>query len=129
MWAHGAARVASPLHGAQEDFLDYDEKLAARVRHALGMRRGVVEQRMFGGVAFLVQGNVCLSVQSDALVARVGPEQMPEAMTRPHASAFVITGQPMQGWVIVGAAGVRTQHDLTTWVDRARGFVATLPSR
>lgn len=107
----------------------YDEALVARVRHALGPRRGVVEQRMFGGVAFLVQGNICVGVQSDALVARVGPEQMSEAISRPHASAFAITGRPMQGWVMVSAAGVRTQHDLVAWVDRARGFVATLPSR
>jgi hypothetical protein len=127
--AGGTERAARTEHGAQEATLDYDEKLAARVRHALGTRRGVVEQRMFGGVGFLLQGNICVGVQSDALVARVGPDQMTEAMTRPHASAFVITGQPMHGWVIVDAAGLRTQQDLTAWVDRARGFVATLPAR
>jgi hypothetical protein len=107
----------------------FDEALAARLRAALGGVRGVEERMMFGGVAFLVRGNVCVGVHKDALVARVRPDDAGDLLNIPHAKPFDITGRPMAGWILVEPPGLKTKQMLTVWVDRAKDFVRTLPPK
>ena len=107
----------------------FDEDLAARVRDRLARRKGIEERRMFGGVAFLLDGNLLVGVWQDSLVARLGGEQGDEALLEPHVRPFDITGRPMTGWVLVGPEGVEDDDQLAGWIDRAAGFVGTLPPK
>jgi TfoX N-terminal domain len=107
----------------------YSESLAGRLRDALARRKGIVEKKMFGGVGFLLDGNMLVGVWKDSLIARVGPEQAAEALREPDVADFDITGRPMNGWVLVGPDGIDTDDLLSTWVERALRFVRTLPPK
>ena len=107
----------------------YDEKLAERIRAALGERAGVTEKKMFGGVAFLLRGNMFCGLIGDELMVRVGPANHARALEAPHARPMDFTGRPMKGYVFVAAAGIRTAAGLTAWVTQGMDFVATLPAK
>jgi hypothetical protein len=107
----------------------FDESLATRVRDALGRMPGVEERRMFGGVGFLLHGNLLVGVWKDSLVVRLGPDGRDDALREPHVRVFDITGRPMRGWVMVGPEGVADDDQLAGWVARARRFVDTLPAK
>lgn len=107
----------------------YDEVLADRVRDAFAGREGVTERTMFGGVGFMLNGNMCVGVHGDELIARLGPEDGARALDEPHARPFDMTGRPMTGWVWVARDGIATEDGLEGWVDRAVAYVAVLPSR
>lgn len=109
--------------------MPYSKSLAARVRDALRSERGVVEKKLFGGVAFLLHGNMLVGIWEHDLIARVGAEQYEQALTEPHVRAFDVTGRPMRGWVLVEPEGTDSDHQLRQWVERARAFVATLPPK
>jgi TfoX N-terminal domain len=106
----------------------YDEKLAERVRKALAQTHGIVEKNMFGGVAFLMRGNMLVGVHKDELIARVAPEETDRALRDSNARIFDITGRPMKGWILVKPSGV-VGSKLGKWIERARGFVETLPAK
>ena len=84
---------------------------------------------MFGGVGFLLNGNLLVGVWKDSLIARLGPEGGDEALKEPHVSEFDITGRAMKGWVMVGPEGVENDEQLTAWIERATRFVRTLPAK
>lgn len=105
----------------------YSEELALRIRAALGDRDDVVEKKMFGGLAFMVAGSMAVGVMGDDLLARVGAEGHAAAMKRPHTRVMEFTGRPMQGFVIVDAAGVARAPSLKKWVAECVAFV-TSPS-
>jgi TfoX/Sxy family transcriptional regulator of competence genes len=107
----------------------FDEAVAARVRKALAGTRDVVEKRMFGGVAFMVRGNMCCGVIGDRLMLRVGPKGYETALSRPHAKAMDFTGRPMKGMVYVEPAGFASPRDLKKWIDRAMEFSFSLPAK
>lgn len=107
----------------------YDEALADRVRDALAGRDGVREQKMFGGLAFMVNGYMTVAVVHDELMARVGAHGEDDALAQPHTRPMDFTGRPMAGFVQVSAAGVATPNDVETWVDRCLAFTETLPPR
>jgi TfoX/Sxy family transcriptional regulator of competence genes len=108
----------------------YDEDMAHRVRELLGLEEGVDERRMFGGLAFMVGGNLALAVSSrDALLVRLGAEGAAAAAARPHVRAAVMGGREMRGWVYVDFAGVRTKRQLQSWVTRAVSFARSLPAK
>jgi TfoX/Sxy family transcriptional regulator of competence genes len=107
----------------------FDEEVAARVRKALAGTRDVVEKRMFGGVAFMVRGNMCCGVIGDRLMLRVGPKGYETALSRPHAKAMDFTGRPMKGMVYVEPAGFASPRDLKKWIDRAMEFSFSLPAK
>jgi hypothetical protein len=107
----------------------FDPDLAARVRERLARRRGAAERRMFGGVGFLLGGHLAVGVWGDAVVARLGPEAGEAALGEPHVRAFAPAGRPMRGWVLVEPEGVEEDDQLAGWVERAVGFVATLPAK
>jgi len=107
----------------------YDEAVAERVRGALGNTPGVVEKRMFGGVAFMVRGNMCCGVIGDRLMLRVGPKAYEAALARPHAKTMDFTGRPMKGLVYVEPAGFASPRDLKKWIERAMEFALSLPAK
>jgi hypothetical protein len=107
----------------------FDEKLAARIRALLGKRKGLVEKRMFGGIAFLLQGNMCCGVHRDALIVRLDPADTEQALTEPHARVFDLTGRPMKGWILVDPPGLATEAQLGKWVSRASKYAAALPAK
>jgi TfoX/Sxy family transcriptional regulator of competence genes len=107
----------------------YSESLAARVRQVLGRRRGLGEKKMFGGVGFLLDGNLCVGVWKTSLIARLGEATAANALDQPHVVAFDVTGRPMRGWVMIEADGLETDARLRDWIEQSVDFVATLPRK
>lgn len=105
----------------------YDEKLADRVRQAVGPRSDVTERTMFGGVAFLLDGKMFCGVATEDLMVRVGPAGYERALARPHARPMDFTGRPMIGYVFVAPGGLRTIAAVRRWTEEAIAFVATVP--
>jgi TfoX/Sxy family transcriptional regulator of competence genes len=106
----------------------YDENFAQRIRHALARKKGVVEKKMFGGVCFLLNGNMLVGVWKEFLIARLGPDQGEEALLEPHVKAFDITGKPMKNWILVEPEGV-VEDQLKNWIQRAVKVVGKLPKK
>jgi TfoX/Sxy family transcriptional regulator of competence genes len=107
----------------------YDENLAARIRALLDSDPSVTERKMFGGIAFMINGNMCCGVAGEDLMLRVGAAEYEAALARPNARPMDFTGRPMKGMVFVGAAGTRTAKSLETWVARAFAFASSLPPK
>lgn len=107
----------------------YDEGLAARVREVLGERAGVEEKRMFGGLCFLLDGNMCCGIVGDTLMVRVGPGRYEDALRRPHARIMDFTGRPLRGMVYVDPEGISEDRDLEDWVESGSSFAASLPPK
>jgi len=106
----------------------YDESLAERIRKSVGARKGFVEKKMFGGVAFLLNGNMCVGVHKDALIVRIDPAETGDALKAKHTRVFDLTGRPMKGWILVEPAGVAGAA-LARWIDRAVAFAGSLPKK
>lgn len=100
----------------------YDEGLAARVRIRLEDRPGYAEKKMFGGLCFLLNGNMSCGISGDRLMARVGPEAWEEALSEPGAREMDFTGRSLKGFVYVDEDVLRDDAVLDRWVDRAAGF-------
>lgn len=107
----------------------YNEGLAERLREVFEGQVEAVEKRMFGGLAFMVNGNMCCGVERESLMARVGPDQYEEALKQPHARPMDFTGRPMRGFVYVDLDGVESDEALNEWVQRCLNFVGTLPPK
>jgi hypothetical protein len=108
----------------------YDEDLANRLRELLADEDGVTEKKMFGGLAFLVRGNMSVSASGKGgLLARIDPAQTDAALARPHVSRMEMGGRSMDGWVRVAPEGVKTKRQLSSWVDRSLKYVRTLPAK
>ena len=107
----------------------YDEQLAQRVRRALAGRPGISERKMFGGIAFMLNGNMCAGVIRDQLMLRVGPAHFEDALAQPHARPMDFTGRAMKGMVYVGREGLRSDAGLAGWLRRGVEFAATLPAK
>ena len=107
----------------------YDETLAARIRQSLARHKNVENKKMFGGIGFLLNGNMLVGVWKDSLIARVGSDEYEHAVLEPHVKQFDITGKPMKGWVLVEPQGVVEDDQLNEWIQRALKFVAKLPAK
>ena len=107
----------------------YDEDLAARIEEVLLGQPGLVPKKMFGGVAFLVKGNMACGVHKDMLMVRVGPDGYDQAMQEPYTRQFDLTGRVMKGWVTVDPEGISSQADLERWVQTGLEFALTLPPK
>ena len=106
----------------------YDLKLAERIRSELdGLP--CVEKKMFGGLGFLLNGNMACGVNKDNLIVRVDPEKHATLLKKQHAKPFDLTGRPMKGWLVVEADGVKTEKQLSTWVKEGMEFARTLPAK
>jgi hypothetical protein len=109
--------------------MGFDEKLAERIRDCLARRQNVEAKKMFGGIGFLLNGNTLVGVWKDSLIARAGPDAYDDALLEPDVKEFDITGRPMKGWVLVEPEGVAGDGQLEGWIERALGFVGTLPAK
>ena len=109
--------------------MPHDEKVAERLRAVLKRRKGFTEKKMFGGIAFLLHGHMCVGVLEDELVLRLGDERAAEALEEPHTRPMDFTGKPMRSMIYVGPKGFRTEDDLRGWVERAVRFARSLPPR
>jgi hypothetical protein len=107
----------------------FDETLAARIRTLLARRKGVTEKRMFGGLAFLLRGNLCLGILRDSLIVRLGEEQAEVALRDPCVKRFDFTGRPMKNWVVVDPEGLAGDENLAGWVALGVAFVAEMPAK
>lgn len=107
----------------------YDEGLAHRIREILGDSFEFIEKKMFGGVCFLVRGNMACGVHGEGLIVRVGPERYLDALAQPHTKPFDLTGRPMRGWVIVSPGGCEEDSELKDWVLRGVEFALSLPPK
>lgn len=106
------------------------DELAARVREQIGLLPGITEKRMFGGMAFMLDGNMLVGMLKDGgLLARVGKGAYLQALERPGASPMQFTGREMSGFVEVRGEGIETDEDLGAWIELARQFVTTLPRK
>jgi TfoX/Sxy family transcriptional regulator of competence genes len=108
----------------------YDEDLANRIRELIDADADVTEQRMFGGLAFLVAGNMSVAASGQGgLMVRVEPGETAALLGKPHVAHFEMRGREMQGWLRVDADGVRTKRQLEPWVRRGLSYARSLPAK
>jgi TfoX/Sxy family transcriptional regulator of competence genes len=110
--------------------MPYDEDLADRIRELIAADPDVTEQRMFGGLAFLIGGNMAVAASGQGgLMVRVDPDQTDTLITEPHARSFQMRGREMRGWLRVDDDGVRTREQLSPWVHRGVAYARSLPRK
>ena len=111
--------------------MTYSEVQAARVRKELGRRPGIIEKQMFGGIAFLLGGNMAVGVHGEDLIVRVNPAETEALMREPGAKPFDLSGSrgPPAGWLLVAPSGYRTDAALRTWVGRGTAYASSLPKK
>jgi hypothetical protein len=106
----------------------YDSELSARLEVAL-KNQPVVQKKMFGGVAFLLNGNMLVGVHGNNLIARVGPVNYEACLLRPHTKPFDMTGRPMSGWVEVMPEGLENDHTVSEWTSLCLEYNKVLPPK
>ena len=107
----------------------YNEALAQDIRVRLSDRPGISEKEMFGGIAFMINGNMAVGVSGDELMVRVGKEAHDEAVSRPGARTFDMGARPMRGWINVSAEGFASDDDFNAWIDQGVAFATDLPPK
>lgn len=108
----------------------YDEELAGRIRKRLGKRKRLTEKKMFGGIAFMVNGNMCVGVHKDELIVRIEPDATDKALAKKNVRIFDLSGgRPMKGWILVGSAGLKTEPDLAKWIREGVDYAVSLPRK
>ncbi|HYU60606.1 MAG TPA: TfoX/Sxy family protein [Solirubrobacterales bacterium] len=107
----------------------YDADLAERVRDAIALRDGLSEREMFGGIGFMVGGNMACGVLGDELIVRLAPADAERALAEEHTRVFDYSGRPMKGWIFVASEGLGSDDQLAEWVDAGADFAASLPSK
>ena len=115
--------------GSYPGAVAFDEGLAERIRDQVGDAPTVSERKMFGGLAFLSNGNMCFGVIGEDLLVRVGPESYATALARPHVREMDLTGRPMRGIVVVDSTGLGEDDRLRSWLDRGLAFTDSLPPK
>ncbi|MFL6083801.1 MAG: TfoX/Sxy family protein [Mycobacterium sp.] len=105
----------------------YDEDLADRIRELIAAERGVEEKRMFGGLAFLINGNMSVAASGrGGLMVRVPPDETEKLLGREHVEPMVMAGRETRGWLLIAADGVKTKRQLQSWVTRGVGYAKNL---
>jgi TfoX/Sxy family transcriptional regulator of competence genes len=108
----------------------YDEELAARIRELIADESGLVEKKMFGGLAFLVGGNMAVAASGQGgLLVRVDPDESDDLVASTSARPFEMRGRSMRGWLRVDSEDVRTKRELAKWVERGRSYARSLPAK
>jgi TfoX/Sxy family transcriptional regulator of competence genes len=108
----------------------YDEDLADRLRGLLAHEKAITEKKMFGGLAFLLHGNMSVSAsRTGGLLVRIDPAETEASRARPHVALMKMGGRTMEGWITVAPEGVRTKRQLSSWVTRSLKYVKTLPPK
>ncbi len=110
--------------------MPYNQNLAKRIRNVLESNPGVVEKKMFGGVGFMLNGNMACGVQGEDLIVRVGAENNASALTQPFVRPFmVMPGKAMEGWVLVAPEGTAIDQALLHWIELGVKYASTLPEK
>ncbi len=107
----------------------YNEALGQRMRKMMKGERGVVEKSMFGGIGFVVNGNLACGVNKQDLIVRLGEGEFQEALRRSNVRIFNMTGRPMKGWIMVSSGGYRTDRSLRGWIDKSLAHARSLPPK
>lgn len=107
----------------------YDEFLAARLRAMIGQLPGMVEKKMFGGIGFILDGNMAVGLLGSDLLVRTKPGEFELALQQPHAGVMDTFGRTMKGWVQVAPEGTATEMDLKRWVDTGLAAARALPKK
>jgi TfoX/Sxy family transcriptional regulator of competence genes len=107
----------------------FDESLADRIREELGPHADVTERKMFGGIGFMIAGNMAVGVIGEELIVRLSPEEAEEAMSEDGVREFDFTGRPMRGWIFVAADQTADGDSLSRWVEAGAGYAASLPPK
>jgi hypothetical protein len=107
----------------------YNAGLADDIRAHIANRPDLTEREMFGGIAFMVGGNMAVGVSGDDLMVRVGKETYDDALRETGVREFDMSGRPMRGWVLVSGEGFSTEADLETWIDRGVSYAKSLPPK
>ena len=107
----------------------YNETLANRIRAIVGDGPGLTERKMFGGIAFMLNGNMFCGITRDDLMVRVGPDRFEEALASPGARPMDFTGRPMKGMAFVGPEGYATDEQLRGWVEQTLDYARALPAK
>ena len=107
----------------------YDEGLAERVQAILGDDPGIDHRKMFGGIAFMLDGNMAVGIVGEDLMVRVGPDAWADALAQPGAREMDFTGRSLKGFVYVDGEGTAEDHDLRAWVQRGLAFAGSLPPK
>jgi len=107
----------------------YNRALADEVRARIGERPGLTERQMFGGIAFMLNGNMAVGVSGDELMVRVGKDAHDEAVSLPGARIFDMSARPMRGWILVATEGIASDADLDAWINRGVSWAETLPPK
>lgn len=108
----------------------YDEKLADRIRKQLGKRKGLTEKKIFGGIAFMVNGNMCVGVHKDELIVRIEPDDTDKALGEKHTRIFDLSGgRPMKGWILVKPSGLKDEKALAKWILKGVDYASSLPKK
>jgi len=107
----------------------YDEELADRVRAALAPREQLTERKMFGGLAFMLGGNMACGVMGDEIMVRFAHDEVERALGEPHTRAMDFTGKPLKGMIYVSAEGIAADSDLARWVETGADYAASLPPK
>jgi TfoX/Sxy family transcriptional regulator of competence genes len=108
----------------------YDEDLANRIRELISAENGVTEKKMFGGLAFLIGGNMAVAASGQGgLMVRVDPDETDALLAKPHTRPFEMRDREMQGWIRVDDSGLRTKRQLEPWVERGVGYARSLPAK
>lgn len=108
--------------------MPYDQTLAERIRKAPG-NPGLLEKKMFGGVGFLLNGNMACGVHQQSLMVRISKENHQAALTQPGVRPFDMTGKPMAGWILVDPEGIASDDDLNHWIEQGVAFATSLPAK
>ena len=107
----------------------YDETLAKNLHKLIAKRDDFYEQKMFGGIGYLLRGNMCFGIWKDNLILRLGKANVQASLKKKYVIPFDITGRPMKGWVMVTPEGMKSQVTLKRWVNQAIDFVMGLPRK
>jgi TfoX/Sxy family transcriptional regulator of competence genes len=107
----------------------YDEALASRVRETLGEIPEITERKMFGGIAFMLSGNMAVGVSKDDLMVRIDPDDQDQALAQSGVRVFDMTGRPMKGWILVAPEATEDDAALLRWIEAGLDFAGSLPPK
>jgi TfoX/Sxy family transcriptional regulator of competence genes len=107
----------------------YDMDLAARIRALISKNKNLEEKKMFGGVGFLINGNLACGVNKNDMILRVAPDQYDALSRSAYTRVFDLSGKPMKGWLVVEPAGMKSEAQLKAWVSKGIVFAKTLPAK
>lgn len=109
--------------------MQHDKNIEEQVDRLISQWRGMGKKKMFGGICYLLNGNMCFGIHKDYLIVRTGKEKAEEKLKLKHTKPFDITGKAMKGWVMVEGAGCKKDEDMKAWIELGRSFAKTLPQK